>query len=387
MNDLSAEVGRLFEESVGGIANDPNHTSHRLVSDSLLTRITCNHETCSDNLSKFAPVFDTSLKASREASSVIDAYITKSEDVFHKVEAIFQRPEWTTNERVGAFNVATSSTSAAKCTAEGEFYIIKCYDHFYYLYATGTSRCLMVTTDERKALTMVSILLLTPYLLFGDLYAVHGGLVSNGKHNLLISSSSLGGKTTLALLFLANGWSIITEESTYISRHGEPLKFNIRNYFNIRAGTYLEFRDFFVRVGIVSDSFLAMADTAPDELFEIGKRGQISIDFDALCRDGNTAAADRITHVLEISLDKTQSGMTIKESDRANTVERFLEVSLAPTVMLFQDLVDMPHLERNQRREELTRILCDVKSYSVTSGFDYRKHFGVLLKELGLSNG
>lgn len=387
MNDLTTDVGLLLNHSVAEITNDSSRTSHRLVTDSLLTSIICNHGLCSDNLTRFAPVFNASLKASRDGSNVIEAFITKSRDVFHQVESLFQRHEWSTNERIRDFNVATSSTSMAKCTVDGKFYIIKCYDHFYYLYETGTNRCLMVTTDERKALTMVSILLLTPYLLHGDLYAVHGGLVSNGEHNLLISSSSLGGKTTLALLFLANGWRIITEESTYITRHGEPLKFNIRNYFNIRVGTYLEFRDFFVSAGIVSDSFLAMADTARDELFEIGKKGQISIDFDALCRNGSTAAADRITHVLEISLDKTQSGMSVQESEPARTVDRFLEVSLAPTVMLFKDLANMPHLDGEQRRKELTRILSDVKSYSVTSGFDYRKHFDFLLDQLGLSNG
>lgn len=386
MNDLTTEVARIFNNSLAAITSDPGHTSHRLVTENLLTSILCNYRLCSDNLSKLGAVFNASLEVSRNAGSVIEAYITENADTFRTVEAIFQRPEWSTNDRVSEFNVATFNTSNAKCTSDGRYYIIKCYDHFYYLYHAESNRCLMVTTDEKKALTMVNILLLTPYLLYGDLYAVHGGLVSDGVNNVLISSSSLGGKTTLAFLFLENGWQIITEESTYITRHGEPLKYNIRNYFNIRVGTYLEFKDFFARAGIVSDSFLAMADTDQKDLFEVGKKGQISIDFEALCRNDGNAAADRITHVLEIGLDKDRSGMVVKRRDPVEIVNRFLEVSLAPTVMLFQDLTRMTHLNPDQRREELTNILRNVKSFSVTSGFDYRMNFEFLLAEIGVLN-
>jgi len=382
MNDLTTEAAGILDDGLRAIANDETHTSHRLMSDNLLTSIVCNYGLCSDNLQKLSSVFNASLKASQNGSTVIEAFITARSDVFEKIEALFQRREWSTNDRVEEFNVATRTTSSAKCTGDGRIYIIKCYDHFYYLYDTDANRCLMVTTGDKKAITMVNILLLAPYLLHGDLYAVHGGLVSDGRSGVLISSSSLGGKTTLALLFLENGWQIVTEETTYITKQGRPLNYNIRNYFNIRAGTYLEFQHFFARAGIVNGSFLAMANTPRNDLFELGKKGQMSIDFESLSQAGRNAAPERITHVLEIALDKNRSGMVVEKRDSLRNVDRFLEVSLAPTVMLFQRLTNMTSLNANERAAEVARIFADVQSYSVTSGFDYRRNFAVLLEQI-----
>ena len=115
----------------------------------------------------------------------------------------------------------------------------------------------MLIKPNKKSLTMVNILLLTPYLMYGNLYAVHGGLVNKNNYNILINNSSLGGKTTFALLFATHGWNIITEETTYINSEGSILPYNIRNYFNIRAGTYLAFKDFFLNKNIIHDDFLA----------------------------------------------------------------------------------------------------------------------------------
>ncbi|MBT9164591.1 MAG: hypothetical protein DDT23_00593 [candidate division WS2 bacterium] len=382
MNNLTTKVAVIFNDILGAITNDLNHTSHSLISDNLLTSIICNYRLCSDNLMKLSSIFNVSLKASHNGSNVIEAFITENEDAFQKIESIFQHSEWSTNDRVRKFNVATHNTSSSKCTIDNKFYIIRCYDHFYYIYNTESNHCLMVTKGEKKALTMVNILLLTPYLLHGDLYAVHGGLVSDGKNNVLISSSSLGGKTTFALLFLENGWKIITEETTYITKHGELLNCNIRNYFNIRVGTYLEFKDFFIKAGIINNFFLTMANTAQKELFELGKRGQMSIDFESLCKNGSNTATGRITHALKVALEKNQSGMIIKKTNPIENVDGFLEVSFAPTVMLFRKLTNMNNLKRNKRREELMQIFKNIKSYSITSGFDYRRNFNLLLGEM-----
>ncbi len=384
MSNLTTKIAKIFNDSLGAITNDVNHASYSLVSDNLLTNIVCNYRLCSDNLMKLSSVFNTSLKALHNGSNVIKAFITENEDTFNEIESIFQHSEWSTNDRVKEFNVATHNTSDSKCTSDNKFYIIKCYDHFYYIYNTGSNQCLMVTKDEKKALTMVNILLLTPYLLYGDLYAVHGGLVSDGNNNILLSSSSLGGKTTFALLFLENGWQIITEETTYITKYGEIFNYNIRNYFNIRVGTYLEFKDFFINTNIINDSFLAMANIDKKESFELGKKAQMSIDFEALCKNGGKATTNRITHVLKVCLEKGRSGMIIGKSSPVENVNRFLEVSLAPTVMLFKSLTNMTNLKRNKRREELIKIFKNVKSYSVTSGFDYRKNFNFLLDEIRL---
>lgn len=384
MNNLTTKVAGIFNDSLEVIVNDINKTSHILISDNLLTNMICNYRLCSDNLKKLSLVFNASLRASQNNSNVIEAFITESKTVFQRIESIFHHSKWSTNDRVREFNVATCNTSEAKCTDDNKFYIIKCYDHFYYVYDTGSNKCLIVIKNEKKALSMVNILLLTPYLFYGDIYAVHGGLVSDGKNNILISSSSLGGKTTFALLFLENGWQIITEEATYITKYGEVLNYNIRNYLNIRVGSYLEFKKFFLKANIVNDSFLAMADIDKKELFELGKRAQMSIDFEDLCDNGSGVIADRITHVLKVSLKKGKLGMIIQEDSPIENVARFLEVSFAPTVMLFDRLTAVDNLKRKKRREELIQIFKNTKSYSVTSGFDYRRNFNFLLREIKL---
>lgn len=385
MNDLTAKVNEIFIDSLKAITNESSHTVNSLISDNLITTITCNYDLCSDHLIEFSHTFNTLLNASQKNSrNEIKAFILEREDIFQMIEAVFLDTEWSTNPRVKKFNLATHNTSGSKCTDDNKFYIIKCYDHFYYIYNTETNECLMAVKKEKKALTMINILLLTPYLLYGDLYAVHGGLVSDGKTNILLSNSSLGGKTTFALLFLANGWQIITEETTYITKHGEILNYNIRNYFNIRVGTYLEFKDFFVKTGIINNSFLAMTHMDKKELFELGKKEQMSIDFNELSKNGGNITNDKITHVLKVSIEKNKSGMLIEKSSSTESIDRFLELSLAPTVMLFKSLTNMTNLKENERREELIQIFKNVKSYSVSSGLDYKNNFNFLIQEIEL---
>ncbi|MGE5456532.1 MAG: hypothetical protein ACM3O4_05470 [Ignavibacteriales bacterium] len=383
--DLTTRINKIFCDSLETIMNGKNYTLHNLVSDNLKTIITCDSNLCSDKLEEFSKSFNRLLNASQNNDcNIINAYVSENEDIFQKIESIFYNEDWSSNDRIAEFNIATHNTSAAKCTKDNEFYIIKCYEYFYYIYNTKTNQCLMIIKNEKKALTMVNILLLTPYLLYADLYAVHGGLVSNGKTNILISNSSLGGKTTFALLFLTNGWQIITEETTYITKHGEILNFNIRNYFNIRVGTYLEFKEFFDKLGFINDSFLSMAHVDKKELFELGKKEQMSIDFDSLCKNKNNITNNKITHSLKVSLDKDNLGMTIEKNCPTENVERFLELSLAPTVMLFKGLTDITNLNKNKRKEELMEIFTNVKSYSVSSGFDYKDNFDLLTQKIDL---
>ena len=119
------------------------------------------------------------------------------------------------------FNVATANTSYAKCTQDYNYYLMKCYDYFIYVFDKKNKRCFMLIKNNKKALTMINILILTPYLMYGELFAVHGGLVNKDDKNILINNSSLGGKTTFAILFASNKWDIITEETTYITNSGK----------------------------------------------------------------------------------------------------------------------------------------------------------------------
>jgi hypothetical protein len=381
--DLKEKIRNIFCDSISIITKDSNKAFCNLISDNLKTTITCNSRLCSDKLIDFSNAFNSLLNSSKN-NNVIEAFVTENEDVFQKIESIFDHKDWSSNDRIKQFNIATHNTSESKCTIDNEFYIIKCYEYFYYIYNTTNNKCLMIIKNEKKALTMVNILLLTPYLLYADLYAVHGGLVSDGKNNILISNTSLGGKTTFALLFLSNGWQIITEETTYITKQGKILNFNIRNYFNIRVGTYLEFKDFFINSGFINDSFLAMSHINRNELFEFEKKDQMSIDFDALCKNKSNITNEKITHSLKVSLNKDKYGMTIEKNCPTENVDGFLELSLAPTVMLFKSLININHLDKNERKNELIQIFKNINSYSLSSGFDYKDNFDFLRQKIDI---
>ncbi len=381
---LSTELSEIFSCSIKTIKNDLNHTFHTMMSDSLTTTITCNYALCSDHLKEFSSTFNALMKPSQNNSrTIISAFVLENEDIFQKIESVFLYEGWSKNSDINKFNLATHDTSRAKCTAENKFYIIKCYDHFYYIYNTESNECLLVVKDEKKALTMINILLLSPYLSYGDLYAIHGGLVSNGNNNILLTNLSLGGKTTFALLFLENGWKIVTEETTYITKHGQILNYNIRNYFNIRVGTYLEFKDFFMKAGIVNDFFLSMANMDKNELFKLGKKEQMLIYFDILSKDKANLPNDQITHTLRVSLDKNKSGITIESSSgHEEIVDGFLEISFAPTVTLFKGLLKITNVVKEKSKNGLMQIFKTVKSYSLISGLDYRKNFDFLIQEI-----
>ncbi len=383
---LSIELSEIFSSSIKTITNDLNHTFHTLISDNLRTNITCNYVLCSDHLMEFSSTFNDLLKPSQDKShTTVSAFVLENEDIFQRIESVFLYMVWSKNSDIKKFNLATHDTSSVKCTYDNKFYIIKCYDHFYYIYNTESNECLLVVKDEKRALTMINILLLSPYLSYGDIYAIHGGLVSNGNNNILITNSSLGGKTTFALLFLENGWQIVTEETTYITKHGNILNYNMRNYFNIRVGTYLEFKDFFMKYGIVNDLFISKMHMDKNELFELGKKEQMLIYFDVITRDKVNLPHDRITHSLIISLDKNKSGITVEDNGGYETVvDGFLEISFSPTATLFKSLLKITNVVKEKRKEELMQIFKTVISYSVMSGLDYRKNFNFLIREIKL---
>jgi|GEM_PF-2325217 len=383
---LNTTLKQIFANSQKYITANPSHTSHTLISNNLITSILCSYGVCSDHLHKFNQTFNKLLNTPNKNNQThIKVFILENKTVFQKIESIFLRLDWSTSPQVDQFNLATHNTSKSKCTADNKFYIIKCYDHFFYLYNTKSNECLMVVKNEKKVLTMINVLLLTPYLLYGDLYAVHGGLVSDGKNNVLLCNTSLGGKTTFAILFLSNGWQIITEETTYITKHGKILNYNIRNYFNIRIGTYLEFKDFFTKAGIINHSFLSKTHLNKKELFEFGKKEQLTIDFDILSKNICNMTTNQITHILKVSIKNNKSGIDIEKNNPTDSVTKFLELSLAPTVMLFKSLIKVNNkINRKQRKKELTQIFKNTKNYSVSSGFDYRKNFNFLTRKIGI---
>jgi hypothetical protein len=386
MNNLTSRLYQIFNNVIKSVNNRPDYILYKLSSDNLLTKIFCGNKLCLDNLknlsSKFNKLF-SNLYANRN-KKVIRVFIME-ENFYPYIEFLFNHFEWSINNHVREFNKAVLNTSYAKCTPDDKFYIIKCYDYFYYLYDKESSQCLIAIKNKKKALSMVNILLLVPYLAYGDLYAIHGGVISNGRNNILITSSSLGGKTTFSLLFLENNWQIITEETTYITKRGELLDYPVRNYFNIRIGTYLEFKDIFIKMGIINKKFLSMSKRNKNNLFDLGKNQQVSIDFEILCKNKSKLYNSQITHVLNISLKKDIENMIIQKIKLTEIINKFLEISNAPTTMLFRNLMKIENLKIRKTKKNLKKILQKVKCYSVISDLNYRKNFNYLLNKMEIN--
>lgn len=331
------------------------------------------------DLTNFSNEFNKLFKTFNN-SNILDCYIINNEKIFLKVLNFLNTATFVSTEGIEQFNKATFNTSYVKCSQDYNYYIMKCYEYFIYIFDKSQKKCYMLIINNKKVLTMINILILTPYLMYGELFAVHGGLVNKNNTNILINNSSLGGKTTFAILFASNGWDIITEETTYIKNTGEILPYNIRNYFNIRAGTYLNFQKYFKDKGILLDSFLKMAKKSPMELFEEGKNGQESIDFSSI---GTFKKLNEkyITFSLKISIQKEHK-FTITKCSSIENVNSFLELSLAPTVLLFKELLNYNNINKFARRKKLEKIFNNTKSYKISSNLYYKEHFNEIINIL-----
>ena len=224
MKELIHEI----ENSLGNIK-----CKTTLYNNSLNTKIRCYSDFCSKDVVDFSNAFNCLFKNKKSSNNLIDVLINENDTLFDNVlDMLNNSGDFIETDKIKKFNEATITTSIAKCTKDKNIYILKCYDYFIYIFDKKEKKCYILVKNNKKAITMINILLLTPYLMYGELFAVHGGLVNRDNTNLLINNSSLGGKTTFAILFATHNWNIITEETTYITSNGIVLPYNIRNYFN-----------------------------------------------------------------------------------------------------------------------------------------------------------
>ena len=332
-----------------------------------------------EDLTNFSNAFNKLFNNSND-SNILNCYIINNEKLFSKALYYLDVDSLVSTEGIDKFNEATFNTSYARCTKDYNYYIMKCYEYFIYIFDKNNKRCFMLIRNNKKALTMINILILTPYLMYGELFAVHGGLINRNNTNVLINNSSLGGKTTFAILFASNGWNIITEETTYIKNTGEILPYNIRNYFNIRVGTYLNFEDYFKNKGIIIDNFLQMKEKSDLELFDIGKKNQESIDFIKL-GTFKELKNNYILFSLKVAIKKDQK-FTINQCSSVENINSFFELSLAPTVLLFKELLNYNNIDKSARKNQLEKIFNNTKSYRIDSGFYYKQHFNEIVNIL-----
>ena len=73
---------------------------------------------------------------------------------------------------------------------------------------------------------------------------------------------------------------------------------------------------------------------------------------------------------------------TIDSCSPVENINSFLELSLAPTVLLFKELLDFNEINTRERKKQLEKIFNNTKSYKIVSGFDYKDHFNDILKKI-----
>lgn len=361
---------------------DEEDNIYTISSDALETRILCYVDICDSYLERLMGAFNPLFTEPQNNKQVLKMKIISDDYLFTMSLDRLNNDCMITTPKVDMFNYATISSSLARCTGDKRYYIMRCYEYFVYIFDKVLQECYIIIKKNEKALSMVNILLLTPYLLTGELFVIHGGLVNLGERNILISNSSLGGKTTLAILFASHGWNIITEENTYITRSGKLLPINIRNYFNIRIGTYLAFKEFFLSKGIVISSFLEKEHLSNDILFEFGKENQCSVYFDKL-GDAYSIMSEYITDYIKVSIDKNML-FSIAKENHSIISDAFLHMSAAPTVSLFEDLLGIEKTDIYAEKEVLNNIFNDVNAISLKTGFDYNEHYNELLRALNI---
>lgn len=349
----------------------------------LKTKVICFSNMCSKEILEFSKKFNDIFNNKQSTSKILTAYILEDNTLFEYSLEKLNDKNLIQTEAIKNFNNATSTTSIAKCTKDKRFYIIKCYEYYIYIFDKQENNCYMLILNNKKTITMVNILILAPYLLYGELFAVHGGVVNKNNQNILINNSSLGGKTTFALLFASHGWNIITEETTYITKNGNILPYNIRNYFNIRVGTYVAFKDFFLDKKIINEEFISMQNKKSDELFDYGKQFQFSIDFDLIGKKTKVKNLF-ISHSLKVSINKNQK-LEIKKCSSLENVNAFLELSLAPTVLLFQELLEYSNIDKKKRRNILNSIFKNTHSFLLKSGFDYKNKYDYIISKININ--
>ena len=121
-----------------------------------------------------------------------------------------------------------------------------------------------------------------------------------------------------------------------------------------------------------------MKNKNSNELFDFGKKEQVSIDFELIGKN-KILNFNHITTSLKVSIEKGQK-FTMKKCSPLENVNSFLELSLAPTVLLFKELLDYYNINEYERKKQLEFIFNKTNSFILKSGFDYKEKFNEIIK-------
>ena len=123
-----------------------------------------------------------------------------------------------------------------------------------------------------------------------------------------------------------------------------------------------------------------MENKTNEELFDYGKKNQFSIDFDKIGQNIKFTKM-KITHSIKVSIEK-RNDIQITKCSPTENVNAFLELSLAPTVLLFQELLNYNEINKEKRQEELNNIFKNTKSFILKSNFNYKEEFAYIIKNI-----
>ena len=86
-------------------------------------------------------------------TNILNCYITDNENIFSKASICLNKKTLISTEGINNFNEATHNTSLAKCSDDYNYYIMRCYEYFIYLFDKVNKRCYMIIKNNKKALT------------------------------------------------------------------------------------------------------------------------------------------------------------------------------------------------------------------------------------------
>ena len=191
---LSKNIGKRFKimkklfKKIYKLLDNFQSQKVLLKNDKLTTIIQNFYAGYSNDLTDLSKAFNI-ISNDNSNNNYLNTVIIQDNNTFEELNNFMLSAKLCNTDFTNKFNSATKSSSIIKCSVDHNFYIMKCYDYFFYLFNKQTKESIMLVTDNYKAKAMINILLLTPYVMMGELNVIHGGLVNKKDKNVLISNS------------------------------------------------------------------------------------------------------------------------------------------------------------------------------------------------------
>lgn len=306
----------------------------------------------------------------------ISFFVDTRKEVGNFIKKCFDLKKFEYSIEVEEYNRIVNSKSDARISVDKKYIIMRFISGLFFIVNRITFECLIYVCDNIEAISMLNLLVVSPFVFVGELYVAHAGLVTNGERYILLYNDSLGGKTSFGFLFLSNGWDIVAEDVVYFDNRGHIVDFLFRKYFHVRVGTEVYFSKLFK-----TKQKKCFDKRSKKELFELGKEKQSSIPYTDLCVRKYFSKENAITDVIMVNIDKDKKENYIVGFSNEILINKIVEICNMPTITVFKKM--FPKLEKismEQQRNELVKCMKNVKSYKVDVGLEYKDFFDEILE-------